>query len=476
MKSNAKNLQIIPGKPQVEILLLMASDLVSFGIAFGFVTFFRYLLFPDLKGAIFDPQVIRTIEYMIIFSFAMLASRGLYPGWGRSSVVELKQIVEAITLAYVLISVIIFVQGTLIDFSRSVFILSWFFIVLILPISRFLIRKLIALSPWWGEPVVIIGLENEIIEVASRLAGCTRLGLRPVAGLAVNSITQSVINQFSIFPWSLEAQKNIQNTGIQTNILAISTNELQRDYPLVFRHLELSFRKTVFILDKDIYSIMMAQPVDIAGQPAIISRQSLLDPTNRLVKQITELLLSIVIFIPILIIGGFIALLIKIDSPGPIFYTQERIGLNRKSFKLFKFRTMMVDADEKLIQLLNDPVTRQKWETHHKLSDDPRITRVGKWVRQFSLDELPQFINILHGEMSLIGPRPLVTAEIDDIGEAATTILQIHPGLTGWWQVMGRNNLSFEERTRLDLYYVLNWSLWLDLFIFMKTFWVVLFQ
>src|SRR5665811_601681 len=99
MKSNAKNLQIIPGKPQVEILLLMASDLVSFGIAFGFVTFFRYLLFPDLKGAIFDPQVIRTIEYMIIFSFAMLASRGLYPGWGRSSVVELKQIVEAITLA-----------------------------------------------------------------------------------------------------------------------------------------------------------------------------------------------------------------------------------------------------------------------------------------------------------------------------------------------------------------------------------------
>jgi lipopolysaccharide/colanic/teichoic acid biosynthesis glycosyltransferase len=137
---------------------------------------------------------------------------------------------------------------------------------------------------------------------------------------------------------------------------------------------------------------------------------------------------------------------------------------------------MLVNADEILVQLLNDPDNRKEWEIHHKLFNDPRITRVGNFVRKFSLDELPQFINILRGEMALIGPRPLVKAEIDDIGELASTILQIRPGLTGWWQVMGRNNLSFEERTRLDLYYVFNWSLWLDLFIFIKTFWAILFQ
>ena len=137
---------------------------------------------------------------------------------------------------------------------------------------------------------------------------------------------------------------------------------------------------------------------------------------------------------------------------------------------------MYVNADAILAQLLQDESVREKWEKYHKLDFDPRITRIGKWIRKFSLDEIPQFFNILLGEMSLIGPRPLVQAEIDQLGELANIIFRVKPGITGWWQVNGRNNLTFEERTQLDIYYIFNWSLWLDAFIFIKTFWVVLFR
>ena len=218
---------------------------------------------------------------------------------------------------------------------------------------------------------------------------------------------------------------------------------------------------------------MMAQPIDMNGQPAIISRQSLLNPTVRLVKLIFEVLFIAVLIIPIGLIGLILAIWIKLDSPGPVLYTQERIGRKRKPFRLFKFRTMVNNSDEILGEMLKDPAIKEEWEKYHKIVNDPRITRAGNWIRRFSLDELPQFLNILRREMSLIGPRPLVQAEIDELGEAADLLLKVRPGLTGWWQVMGRNNLSFTERKNLDLYYVFNWSLWLDLFIFIKTFWVL---
>ena len=137
---------------------------------------------------------------------------------------------------------------------------------------------------------------------------------------------------------------------------------------------------------------------------------------------------------------------------------------------------MVQNADEVLKQLLEDPQNRSEWEHFHKLSRDLRITHAGRWLRRVSLDELPQFINILRGEMHLIGPRPYFRSEIDEMGEAAEFVLRVHPGLTGWWQVMGRNDLSFQERIQMDLYYVLNWSLWLDLFIMIKTFRVMLFD
>ncbi|HEX9018997.1 MAG TPA: undecaprenyl-phosphate galactose phosphotransferase WbaP [Anaerolineaceae bacterium] len=469
----------VPGKPLVEIILLFFNDLLGFLLVIGMVSAARYVFFHATREALLDPQVIRTIFYVVATSLIIMATRGLYPGWGRTSVIELKQIVEAITLAFIITSVIIFIQGSSFRFSRSVFFGSWFFAMLLLPVGRFLIRKFIARFAWWGEPVVIIGRREGILKATKVLRGCPRLGLRPVAGLMIEGEHQDPGEDahLPVLCWSAAMQKSFQNAGVRTNILAISPAEFRMQYPDIFARVQLSFGKTVFLINDDIYGMTWAEPVDIAGQPALISHHSLLNPVTRLIKQTTDYLLALIVMLPVLLVGLIIALWIKLDSPGPVLYRHERVGRDGKHFFVYKFRTMVVNANAVLARLLErDPSARAEWEKFHKLADDVRITRAGRWIRRLSLDELPQFINIMRGEMSLIGPRPLVQAEIDELGATAPLILRVRPGLTGWWQVMGRNNLSFEERVRLDIYYVSNWSLWIDLFIYIKTFWVLLFE
>jgi lipopolysaccharide/colanic/teichoic acid biosynthesis glycosyltransferase len=136
---------------------------------------------------------------------------------------------------------------------------------------------------------------------------------------------------------------------------------------------------------------------------------------------------------------------------------------------------MCVNAEQKLAEYLaNNPQARQEWDQTQKLHDDPRITRVGKWLRKFSIDEIPQLYNVLRGEMSLVGPRPMMTNQVKTYGPNFDTYTGVRPGLTGFWQVSGRNNTTFQERARFDLYYVHNWSIWLDLYILARTVWVVL--
>jgi Undecaprenyl-phosphate galactose phosphotransferase WbaP len=469
------DLQIVSGKRWLENLFLLASDLVSLGIAIGLVAVARHYLLHVPYALVFDIPGIRTLLILLLILLAILAIRGLYPGWKRSSVVELKEIVEAITLAYVITGIIIFIQGAGIIFSRSVFIFSWFFTVFLLPVGRSMVRKFIARFPWWGKPVVVVGSKKNVQEVVERLAKCPRLGLRPVIGLTVDGIPTKNNKSTPILPWSKKLLKQVQSAGIDTNILAIPSSDLHKDHPQIFRDLEISFQETVFILNDDIYSFMMSQPLDIAGLPAISSKRSLYDPAKLLLKRLIDILIVIIFFIPILMIGSLLALWIRIDSPGPIFYIQHRVGRAQKVFSLYKFRTMVQNADEVLAKMVEDPSVGKEWEHYHKLKNDRRITRAGRWLRRMGLDELPQVINILRGEMSLVGPRPYLQDELKKMGDATQTVFHVRPGITGWWQVNGRNELSFQERVRLELYYVSNWSLWLDFFIILKTFWVMFF-
>lgn len=165
------------------------------------------------------------------------------------------------------------------------------------------------------------------------------------------------------------------------------------------------------------------------------------------------------------------AILIRLQSPGPIIYAHERIGRGGRTFKCFKFRSMYIDADERLKELLkNNAALAQEWEKTHKLKKDPRITPIGKFLRKSSLDELPQFLNVLKGDLSVVGPRPVVQAEIQKyFKEKAPKILSIRPGITGLWQVSGRSNTSYDERIALDVHYVENHNFFFDLFLVMKT-------
>jgi Undecaprenyl-phosphate galactose phosphotransferase WbaP len=172
-----------------------------------------------------------------------------------------------------------------------------------------------------------------------------------------------------------------------------------------------------------------------------------------------------------------LAVLIKLDSGGPALFVQERIGYRGGTFRCLKFRTMLVDGDERLAQYLeSNPQAADEWQRYAKLRNyDPRLTRLGRFLRRWSLDELPQLLNILKGEMSLVGPRPYVPRERGRIGFQFSTILSARPGLTGFWQVNGRNHVTLEDRVQLEAWYVRNWTAWLDCIVLVKTFRAVLF-
>jgi lipopolysaccharide/colanic/teichoic acid biosynthesis glycosyltransferase len=171
----------------------------------------------------------------------------------------------------------------------------------------------------------------------------------------------------------------------------------------------------------------------------------------------------------------FFSLLIWIDSPGPVIYTQQRMGRGGRVFNIYKFRTMVVGAEEKLNTLLaENEKLREEYETYHKLQNDPRVTRVGRFLRKTSFDEFPQILNVIKGEMSWVGPRAYLPSELGQMGDSAAIIHRVSPGLTGWWQVMGRHSLSFNDRLQLDEYYISNFSLLMDVFILFKTLFIVI--
>ncbi len=186
------------------------------------------------------------------------------------------------------------------------------------------------------------------------------------------------------------------------------------------------------------------------------------------IADIVGAIVGIIITIPLSLIV-FIANVITGDN-GNIFYTQNRIGKNGKNFKMYKFRSMVIGADEILQEYLDsNPEAKEEYRINKKLKDDPRVTKVGKFIRKTSIDEFPQFINVLKGEMSLVGPRPYLPKEIEDMGEYYQYVIKLRPGLTGLWQISGRNDVSFQQRLELDKEYLEKRSIFMDLKILTKT-------
>lgn len=193
-------------------------------------------------------------------------------------------------------------------------------------------------------------------------------------------------------------------------------------------------------------------------------------------KRIFDIVFSLAVLILFSPVYLLIMLLIALSSPGPVFYVQERVGKNYKRFGCIKFRTMVRNADEVLIEIMEtSPGLRQEFYENFKLRRDPRITWIGKFLRITSLDEFPQFLNVLKGDMSVVGPRPLVVEELPKYGKSIDCILTIRPGITGLWQVSGRNNIPYPKRIQIDVYYVNFRNFLADLWIIVKTIGVVVF-
>jgi Undecaprenyl-phosphate galactose phosphotransferase WbaP len=193
-------------------------------------------------------------------------------------------------------------------------------------------------------------------------------------------------------------------------------------------------------------------------------------PLHSMIKRAMDLTLLTLASVVVLPLMALLAIQVRRSSPGSVFYGQERLGRGGRKFKAWKFRSMVHNADKALEQYLAEhPELQAEWQRDHKLKNDPRITEIGRFLRKTSLDELPQLWNVLRGEMSLVGPRPIVQAEVPKYSHCYSLYTRVRPGMTGLWQVSGRNNTTYETRIGLDARYVRNWSVWLDIYLLART-------
>jgi Undecaprenyl-phosphate galactose phosphotransferase WbaP len=209
---------------------------------------------------------------------------------------------------------------------------------------------------------------------------------------------------------------------------------------------------------------------NLAGIFGVEIKHNLLDPWALRAKRLLDLVATIIggtLISPLLLV---ISVLVWAETRGSILYKAQRMGQDGRHFSCLKFQTMVPEAEDVLQRIIEEnPKIREEYLTYHKLRDDPRVTRIGRFLRKSSLDELPQLWNVLRGEMSLVGPRPYLPRESERIGAAQKEILRVPPGITGLWQVAGRSHTSFSERVQMDAYYVRDWSVWLDLVLLART-------
>lgn len=407
--------------------------------------------------------------------FCMLV--GLYPGAGLHPVVELRQISIATVLLFTASFAATFMATTSQSYTGFL-LLTGLLTLLLAPLLRSLVRKLLAPTRWWGHPVLIFG-GGDVGERTYRYLNDRRsLGFRPIG--IVDDLYRHWDRQTraaSAYLGPLEEAPAIaRRHRVHWAVIAMSDRPAGEAHEVVQAH-AWSIPHVLVISDVAGFPSLLSRPCDCAGLLGIEIKASLLLPVPRLIKRTLDLLSVLVggaIMLPLLLM---IAAVIKLTSPGPVLYCQQRIGRNGCRFYAWKFRTMVTDSDRALQRYLAEhPQARDEWRRTHKLRDDPRITSVGRWLRKTSLDELPQIWNVLLGEMSLVGPRPIVDDEIPKYDETFESYLRVRPGITGLWQVSGRNNTTYAERVAFDSYYVSNWSPWLDVYILARTVRVVLRQ
>ena len=335
-------------------------------------------------------------------------------------------------------------------------------------------RRLLGKYTNWGIPALVCGDDAAAVRVYHWLANNHHLGLRPV-GVIGNRAMLDVgpDDKWYAGSWS-DTQDVAEKRGVFWAVVVPPEDRSAAISSLIADYLYTI--PQVHVLSELTGLPDHWNPQQLDGLSGIHLQQNLMLPLPRLTKRVMDFGASVLGGIVLLPLLFYLAIAVKMSSRGPIFYGHERIGRYGRRFKAWKFRTMFQDSSRKLEQYLDEyPEAREEWERDHKLKFDPRITRIGRFLRKTSLDELPQLWNVILGDMSLVGPRPIVTAEIAKYGQFYGLYTMVKPGITGLWQVSGRNNTTYDERVQLDSYYVRNWSPWIDVVLLFKTIRIVLF-
>ena len=451
------------------------ADCVSFTLTViaGLATalLIRYFHF----GAPRPPQSDDIGRIVIVFgtSFVILLFRswslGHYTGF-RPFWTELQDVVTTVLVIAAANSFLLFAIG--VQFSRLWFGSFLLLLVLLVPYFREKTKMFMIRRGLWYQPTCIVGIGENAKKTADALSSDSSLGHQIIGFIdVVNSLppTTKTFHNHTVFTSVEHAQTHIGS--MPTLVFALeTTNEIEKQNTLINKTIASSTQVTI-VPPRMALPLYGAKVVGIFRHDSALLKISnrLADPNAQNLKKLVDYMLSALLLIPVSVLILMLAGLIKLDG-GPAFYKHRRLGRNGEPFDCLKFRSMRENSQELLDQYLDEnPDAQREWNQTRKLKNDPRVTRIGKYLRRTSIDELPQLINVIKGEMSLVGPRPIVLEEKHHYGSLFSYYETMKPGMTGLWQVSGRNDTSYNERVQLDVWYCRNWSLWNDVVVLIKT-------
>jgi len=374
--------------------------------------------------------------------------------------------------ANVTIIILLYVTNIAGSTSRLYVFLMWLFSFIFTISFRYVVKKSLEIAGVLQLPVLMIGAGKTAGLLLKAYEGDVGLGYKIVGVLDDFGVDRSHVGNVPYLGTFADTERVIKATKVKNVIIAapgMATKDLN----------ELIYRVQPLVRNLSFVPNLIGLPVGGIEVDSMYNekmmvlrlRNNLARSYNRHIKFIFDMALTILGTVCISPILFVLAVIIRLDSRGPIIFSHKRVGKNGKIFPCYKFRTMCVNAQEKLNDYLREnPQLKEEWERDFKLKDDPRVTKVGKFLRKTSLDELPQIFNVLKGEMSLVGPRPIIKDEVVKYGNYINDYYMVRPGITGMWQVSGRSDTTYEERVAMDSWYVRNWSVWIDVVMLFRTF------
>lgn len=436
---------------------LIVGDLVAILVSFVLGYLIRALFSgTGLSGGVAAEALFSRLYFLLVYPFVFVYE-GLYTK--RLAVwEERRRCFRGVIVASALLTILLFMVRLWIV-SRFVVLLAMILGIVLVPLIRTVLKRLLVRIGFLSQPLIIVGDRFAQDMFKRELQGHQTLGYSIVQRIGRESQNETVEQ--------LLERINLPNDGL---MVVMSQSFSPEELKAIFRYAEEHCAELMVVPDASLLATSVAELEQVGSLLVLKYRYNLLRPLNIWTKRVFEFVLGLVLIVLFLPLFLILAWFVKISSPGPVLFRQKRIGKDGKVFTCFKFRTMYQDAEVRLKELLaKNPDKRAEWERYLKIVNDPRITPIGKFLRRFSLDELPQLINVLRGEMAIVGPRPYLPEELNRVGGYIKTIVRVRPGLTGLWQVSGRAELPLQDRVLLDEFYIRNWSLWLDFSIIIRT-------